>query len=165
MVFSRRDKIGWWKKFFEDLNDLGFFDPSDEAVLECMHFCFMALIREDLSSIQSDWNVHIISRSRNGGPRSRPDTIFNFPHYYNSENSLTEVENEETSALYAALDSPQEDYSEFFDNFANLALHGQENRLNPSSVSEPLQLYLYLLEKIREIYNMSLLFFLLISKI
>ena len=36
-------------------------------------------------------------------------------------------------------------------DFANLALHGQEDRLNPSSVSETLQLYLYLLEKIREI--------------
>ena len=47
----RRDKIGWRKEFFEDLYDLRFFDPSDEAVLECMRFCFMALIREDLSSI------------------------------------------------------------------------------------------------------------------
>ena len=47
----RRDKIGWRKEFFKDLYDLRFFDPSDEAVLECMRFCFMALIREDLSSI------------------------------------------------------------------------------------------------------------------
>ena len=146
-----RDKIGWWKKFFEDLNDLGFFDPSDEAVLEYMCFCFMALIREDLSSIKSDWKVHIISRSRNGGPKGRLDTMFNLPHCYSSENYLTEVDNEETSALYAALDSPQEDYFEFFDDFANLALHGREDRLNPSSISEAPQLYLYLLEKIREI--------------
>ena len=111
----------------------------------------MVLIREDLSSIKSDWNVHIISRSRNGGPRGRSDTMFNLPHCYNSENYLTELDNEETSALYAALDSPQEDYSEFFDDFANLALHGQEDHRNHSSVSEALQLYLYLLEKIREI--------------
>ena len=59
---------------------------------------------------------------------------------------MTEVDHEETSALYAALDSPQEDYSEFL-----TILHGQEDRLNPSSVSEALQLYLYLLEKIIEI--------------
>ena len=124
----------------------------------------MALIREDLSSVKSDWNVHIISQSRNGGPSVRLDTMFNLPHCYNSENYLTEVDNEETSTLYAALDSPQEDYSEFFDGFANLALHGQEDRLNPSSVSEALQLYLYLLEKIREIQNMSL-FFLFLSMI
>ena len=43
-----------------------------------MRFCFMALIREDLSSIKSDWNVHIISRSRNGGPRGSPDTLFKY---------------------------------------------------------------------------------------
>ena len=40
---------------------LQFFGPSDEDVLECMPFCFTALIRGDLSSIKSNWNVHIIS--------------------------------------------------------------------------------------------------------
>ena len=44
----RRDKIGWWKEFFEDMNDLGFYDASDFAVLECMRFCFIKLIRKDL---------------------------------------------------------------------------------------------------------------------
>ena len=112
-----------------------------------MRFCFMKLIREDLSLIRPDWNIHIISRSRNGGPRVRRATMFNLPHCYNSENYLTEVDKEETSAPYAALDSPQDDYSEFFDDFANLALHGQEDRLNPFSISEALQLYLNLLEK------------------
>ena len=73
--------------------------------------------------------------------------MFNLLHCCNSENYLTEVDNEETSALYAALDSPQEDYSEIFDDFANLALHGQEDCLNPSTVSEALHLYLYLLKK------------------
>ena len=43
-----------FEEFFEDLNDLGFFDPSDEAVIESMRFCFMKLIREDMSSIKSD---------------------------------------------------------------------------------------------------------------
>ena len=50
----RRDKIGSWKEFFEDLNDLRFSDPSDETVLECMRFCFMALIRQDLSTIKPE---------------------------------------------------------------------------------------------------------------
>ena len=77
--------------------------------------------------------------------------MFNLPHCYNLKNYLTEVDNVEMSALYWALDSPQENYSEFFDDFANLALHGQEDRLNASSVSEAIQLYLYLLEKIRKI--------------
>ena len=131
--FLRRDKIEWWKEFFEDLNDLGFFDSSDEAVLECMRFCLMTLIREDLSLIKSDWNVHIISRSRNGGPRGRTDTMYNLPHCYNSENYLTEVDNEETSALYVALDSPQEDYSEFFDDFAKKIVLALPAYLKPFS--------------------------------
>ena len=77
--------------------------------------------------------------------------MFNLPHCYSSENYLTEGDNEKTSALYAVLDSPQESYSEFFDDFANLALHAQEDSFNPFSISEALQLYLHLLENIREI--------------
>ena len=50
--------------------------------------------------------------------------MFNLPYCYNSEDYLTKVDNEETSALYAALNSSQEEYSDFFDDFANLALHG-----------------------------------------
>ena len=64
---------------------------------------------------------------------------------------MTKVDNEETSALYAALDSLQEEFSELFDNFANLTLHGQEDGLNLSNVYDALQLYLSLLQKIREI--------------
>ena len=98
----------------------------------------MALIRGGLYSIKSNWNVHIISWSRNGGPKGRPDTMFNLPHCYSLENCLTEGDNEKTSAHYAVLDSPQENCSEFFDDFANLALHVQEDSFNPSSVSEAL---------------------------
>ena len=98
----------------------------------------MTLIRADLSLIKSDWNVHIILRST-------------LTHCYNSENYLIEVDDEEMPALYAALDSPQEDYSEFFDDLANLVLHGQEDCPDPSSVVEALHLYLHLLEKIKEI--------------
>ena len=95
------------------------FESSDEAVLE--------------SSVKSDWNVHIISRSRNDCPRNRPNTM---PQCYNLENYSTRVYNVEISAPYTTL------YSEYFDGFVNLALYGQEDRLNPSSVSEALQLYL-----------------------
>lgn len=45
----------------------------------------------------------------------------------------------------------KKDYSECLDNFVNLALYGQDNRLKPSNPSEAFKLYLYLLEKIKEI--------------
>ena len=70
--------------------------------------------------------------------------MFNLPHCYNSENRLTEIAKKETSALYTALDSPG-----LLDDFANLALQGQEDHLNSFSVAKTLQLYLYVLEKIR----------------
>ena len=49
-----------FEEFFEDLNDLGFFDPSDEAVIESMRFCFMKLIREDVfNQIRLKCSYHI----------------------------------------------------------------------------------------------------------
>ena len=52
---------------------------------------------------------------------------------------MTEIAKKETSALYTALDSPG-----LLDDFANLALQGQEDHLNSFSVAKTPQLYLYL---------------------
>ena len=62
------------ERVFEDSIDSGFFDPF-EAILESISF--MPLIRGSQYSIEPDWNVRIISRSSNGGPRGKPDTMFN----------------------------------------------------------------------------------------
>ena len=75
---------------FEDKNDSWFFDASDKAILDCMRFYFISLIRENQNLIKTDWNVHIILRIGNGGPRDRLDTMFNLSHCNNSENYLTE---------------------------------------------------------------------------
>jgi len=67
----KRDKIGWWKEFFQDLVDLDLYQNLP-VLKECIRFCFMSLLR-------NDWNVHLISFGRNRqGPQGRPDTIFIF---------------------------------------------------------------------------------------
>ena len=71
----QRDRIGWWKRFFEDLTDMDMY-TSDPVITECIRFCFMNLIREDLNSVKSDWNSNIISSSRNRGHRGRPDSMY-----------------------------------------------------------------------------------------
>ena len=119
-----------------------------------MHkFLFHAINKRKSSSLigMSISYREVEMMARNGGPRGRPDTIFSLSNCYNSENYLTEVDNKAISAPFATLEKPQEDYSGCFDEFVNLALYGQEERLNPSSVSEALLLYLHLLEKIGEI--------------
>ena len=55
-----RDKIGWWKRFFQDMVDLDLFSNDDPVLLEAIRFCFVRLLRKELKEITSDWNVHII---------------------------------------------------------------------------------------------------------
>ena len=57
-------------------------DTSDPVALDCIRYCFMPLIRDDLNSILRQWNTHIISRRSNGGPSGRPDCMF---YYIQSE--------------------------------------------------------------------------------
>ena len=70
-----RDKIGWWKRFFQDMIDLDLFSNDDLVLLDSIRFCFMLLLGKELKEIASDWNVHIIS-SRYQGPRGKPDTMY-----------------------------------------------------------------------------------------
>ena len=71
-----QDGPGWWINFFKDLGDLGNFDDSDPAHVECIRFCFMHIIRKELDQVAELWNQNIISSSKFGnssGPRGKPD--------------------------------------------------------------------------------------------
>ena len=61
-----KDGPGWWINFFKDLRDLGNFDDSDPAHVECIRFCFMHIIRKELDQVAELWNQHIISSSKLG---------------------------------------------------------------------------------------------------
>ena len=58
-----RDRLGWWRWFFQDLVGLELLNPDDPVVLDCIHDCFMVIIREELNSVKEDWNSHIMSRN------------------------------------------------------------------------------------------------------
>lgn len=143
----QRDKIGWWKRLFSDLADLDMLDTLDPVLLDCIHFCFMPLIRKDLCSIMSHWNSHIISKSRNNGPSGRPNCMFHLPHLYEAENFLQQVDQEEVDEFFPVVENNVLDVSSEFTEFAEyfLARDGLNRPVNPE---EALNLYIYLLEKI-----------------
>ena len=61
--------------FFQELSDFDLFTNEDPVIVDCVRYCFIDLVREDLDSILSDWNTHIISgNSRSVGPCGRPDS-------------------------------------------------------------------------------------------
>jgi len=85
--FLKRDKIGWWRALFEDLADLNLLQTSDPVMVDCLRYCFIAIIRRDLQSVKEDWNNHLISKGRgNKGPTGRPNSMYFLPHLYDAQN-------------------------------------------------------------------------------
>ena len=113
-----RDKIRWWKWFFQDMVDLDLFSNNDPVLPETIRFCLMPLLRKELKEIASDWNVHIISSSRYQGPRGRPDTMYVLPHLCKRQNLGAEVDHKEIDELYPSVTVELQDYSLDFVEFA-----------------------------------------------
>ena len=146
----QRDRIGWWKRFFQDLVDLNLFTNTDSVLVDCIRFCFMKLIRQEVESIRDEWGAHIISRSRNNGPRGRPDTMFYLPHLYNANECIVPVNLDEVDQFYACVNnSTVDDVSPEFKEFAETLIL-QEWLTPPNNATEALNLYVDLLSKVEQ---------------
>ena len=146
----RQDRPGWWKSFFQDMVDLELYNPSDPAQVDCLRYCFMNILRKELYAVAVEWNHHIISKSINGGPNGRPDTMFFLPHLYNSDNFLENVDLQEVEAIYPHVTDTPRDFSDEFQEFADFALQGNDHDDMPSDVASGLDLFLYLKERITD---------------
>ena len=72
----RKSCIDWWICFFKDMRDIGLFCDGDELQVECLKFCCMGVIQDELSHFRSLWNLHRIRRSTNAeSPCGRPDFV------------------------------------------------------------------------------------------
>ena len=70
------DRPGWWKPFFQDMVDLEMFYPSEPALLDCIRFCFISILRKELTDIANEWNQHLLSSERRSNtPSGRPDIM------------------------------------------------------------------------------------------
>ena len=63
----QRDRWRWWRRFFQDFVDFELLNTDDPFQLECIYYCFMGIIREELNSVKQDWNSQIISRNHSRG--------------------------------------------------------------------------------------------------
>ena len=83
-----KDGPGWWMNFFKDMVDFGLLDTSDPVHIECIRFCFMEILRNELHEVSQLWNQHVIASSKFGnssGQRGRPDCIYFLPHLYSTD--------------------------------------------------------------------------------
>jgi hypothetical protein len=75
--FFRKNRSQWWIELFESLVNDGSFEPGNARQTECLRFCFMALIRDDLDTVRQTWNTHRIRPSHGAVcPAGVPDELY-----------------------------------------------------------------------------------------
>ena len=127
----QRDRLGWWKRFLQDLSDNDMLDTSDPVILDSVRFSFIDLIRHDLNRTKKEWESYIISRSRNWGLSGRPTCMYNLHHLYDIHGYLHDTDLEEVQEFRGVVDSaPFADYSTEFKEFAEYLM--EEDGLEPA---------------------------------
>ena len=99
----QRNRLRWWRQFFQDLVDLELLNTDDPVVLYRIHYCFIGIIRDEMNSVKDDWNSHIISRCHNSGPTERPSCMYHLPHLYDKKDCKQKTNKEEIEEFESLL--------------------------------------------------------------
>ena len=129
---------------------MGLYNPSDQVQAERLRYCFTNTIRKELNTVANEWNQHIISKSMNGGPSGRPDTMFFLPHLYNAENHLENIDLEEVELIYPEVTYTPKDFSDDFKEFAEFNLEGFNMDNESLDAVAGLDLFLFLKSKFND---------------
>ena len=148
-----RDGPGWWINFFKDLSDLGLFNSTDPVHQECIRFCFMQILRNELNEVAEMWNQHIIPSSKFGNgscPRGRPDCMFFLPHLYNSENYKVPVDPQELEEFIDESTMCLPNWSKEFEEFAAIIMTALGLQ-PPRDVNEARDMYVTLIKEVEKL--------------
>ena len=97
----------WWIKYFKDLRDRGLFSDEDIIHQECLKFCFMDLLANELHKVAQHWNTHRIRPSTNSeSPSGRPDILYFLPQVNNTRDYATPVSLDEIEIAEAEFAEP-----------------------------------------------------------
>ncbi len=76
----RRLRVQSWISFFENLESNGDFNCSNIQQIECLRYCFMEVLQNDLNEFVQFWNTHRIRRSKGAVcPPGIPDSLYHNP--------------------------------------------------------------------------------------
>ncbi len=54
----RKGCTEWWINYFKDLRDRGLYCDADIINVECLKFCYMPVIQDELQKVAKLWNSH-----------------------------------------------------------------------------------------------------------
>jgi hypothetical protein len=120
--------------FFKDLRDLGMYNDSDPVHCDCIRFCFMHILREELHQVAELWNQHIISSSK-------------FANSSCTEDYKVHVDPHEIDEFVDHSTMSVPDFSDNFKHFASTVIDDLGLQ-TPTNVKEGLDLYIKLIREV-----------------
>ncbi|XP_020624450.1 uncharacterized protein LOC110061929 [Orbicella faveolata] len=150
----RKMNTDFWINYFKDLRETGLYNDDNIVHVQCVKFCFMPLIREELHHVAELWNFHKIrpQPSNRDSPSGRPDILYFLPALngkvsYIHDVTLDDVELAEE--MYCAQNAMDSSF-EVFEELAEMII-ADENLQAPSNPDEALELCLNLLDHFEDI--------------
>jgi len=79
-AFLRRNRSQWWMDLFAYFVNDGIFHVGHPRETDCLRYCFMAILQQDLAEVVQYWNSHRIRPSRGSRcPAGVPDVLYCMP--------------------------------------------------------------------------------------
>ena len=155
----RRSCTGWWINFFRDLIEQGMIDITDPIHVECVRFCFAAILQKELNQMKTTWNNHRIRRSVNSNQQHRPPgrpNILYFapstlePSIQDHKKGIDNTDKEVVQELCCNCESKEYICTDEFFTLASVIL-SEQNLNMPNTPIEALRLYTTLISHINRI--------------
>lgn len=73
----------YYKDLFKDLRDSGIHDVNNVLHCQCLQFCFMSIMQEELDRVREHWNLHKVRKMSNVVlPSGKPDFLYFNPEVF-----------------------------------------------------------------------------------
>ena len=144
----------WWMEHFKELRESGLYCDSNPVHVECLRFCYMDLIRDELHRFARLWNNHRIRPSINcESPSGCPDLLYYLPEVSATQNFLVSIGNDDINPCEQYLcdmNCTSLNCSEEFLELATIIMN-DENLMLPKDLMDVRNLYLSLTSHINNL--------------
>ena len=136
--------------FVKDMRDVGLYNDGDPLQVECLRYCFMNVLRNELYQVAKLWNLHRIRPSvNNDSPPGRPDLLYFLSQATDTINYATPVDEDDldVSEYVADVTNASNSADPAFAELAQIIMDEKNLRM-PESAEEARRLYIDLMHDI-----------------
>lgn len=150
----RKMETDFWINYFKDLREVGLYCDDDILHVQCLKFCYMPLLKEELYRVVELWNLHRIrpQSSNEHSPPGRPEVLYFLPELNGKVRHIHNVTLDDIELAEHVCDGQtgMDDSFQVFEELASIIM--EDEGLNPPrNPDEALQLYIDLLGYIEDI--------------